>query len=101
MTSLIVFGIVAIFAGLVYFINKSGQLKSDLEHEKATSGEAQKVADNKVQSLNETVLELDAQTRAQEREQERQAYEMESPHTRSRIGFYPKLHEDKDPNDLN
>lgn len=101
MSSLIVVITIAIIAGVVYGLYKtgfkSGLIQSDFEHEKATNQETRKVAEG----LNTALLEIDAQERAKEREEEREAYEIENPVTRTRIGFYPRLHPDTDKDNLN
>ena len=95
-TILLVIG-VAVIAGLAYLGFKSGYLSSELEQEKTASDANRKAAN----SANQTILKLDALERAKEKAEEEQAYEHENDVTRTRIGFYPRLHPDSDKDNLN
>lgn len=102
MANILTFGIVlAVLGLLVYLSRKLGSTEADAGREKATSRGLQEVAVEKTEALEKSQMDLERDLRTTEHEQENTAYEHEDRVTRSRIGFYPKLHEDRDKDNLN
>lgn len=102
MSNLIVGAVVLAFLGLlVYLGRRLGAAETELGQEKTTSRDLQGVAIEKTEALEKGQMDLERELRTAEHEQETQAYEHENDVTRSRIGFYPKLHPDRNKDNLN
>lgn len=95
MNSAVTVGIVLALVGIIVYITRAW---TNAENKKATHAEEAQMALERNQVLEREKLQAEYQRREEE-DQEIQAYRHDS--SSGTILFYPRVPEDKDPNDVN